>query len=222
MRFAGGFRGLSLCCSRKMKRSNLTAVRTPEGVALRHITDSLTAAGEIPHGASVADVGTGGGFPALPLAAARADIRVTAIDSTAKKLAAVERMAKEADISNIVTLSGRAEELSRGGVREAFDVVISRAVAPLPLLCELCLPLCRVGGKFIAMKSASEAAQTDMEAYSRAVKALGGGEVRIVPAPVFPDDGGEILDHLLVIAGKLAPTPEKYPRTWAKMQKNPL
>ncbi len=167
---------------------NLTAIKEPHEVMIKHYFDSLYPLkfGYFTENARVIDVGCGGGFPALPVAAALAPGRVTALDATAKKLAFVAETAQAAGLTNVDTLCGRAEELGRlPAYREGFDVAVSRGVARLNVLAEWSLPLVRPGGLFVAMKGPrgeEEAAEA-----ANAFAALGGGCVRVIPyeIPVF-------------------------------------
>ena len=135
-------------------KTNLSAIRSvPEAIS-KHLADSLFAADFIPQGASVLDVGCGGGFPAVPLAIARTDISVCAVDATQKKIRFVAEAAQTLGLSNIKTICARVESPEFSYYREHFDVVIARAVANLPVLAELTLPFVRVGGVFIALKGA--------------------------------------------------------------------
>jgi len=192
--------------------TNLTAITECEEVALRHFADSLTAADKIPEGATVIDVGCGGGFPTLPLAIARPDLAITALDSTAKKLVFVENMAKKLSL-NVKTLAARAEETPE--YRESFDVATSRAVARMNLLTELCLPLVIVGGRFVAMKGASGREELS-EAEDGIVKL--GGNVTDVDAFTLLSAG----ERVLITVKKTSPTPPAYPRPWGKIKKKPL
>lgn len=192
--------------------TNLTAITECEEVALRHFADSLTAAGKIPTGATVIDVGCGGGFPTLPLAIARPDLAITALDSTAKKLVFVENMARKLSL-NVKTLAARAEEIPE--CREIFDIATSRAVARMNLLTELCLPLVKVGGKFVAMKGAS--GQEELAEAEGGITKLGGA-VTGVDAFTLLSAG----ERVIITVDKVAPTPPAYPRPWGKIKKKPL
>lgn len=195
-------------------RMNLTAITGKEEIYRKHFADSLTAAEFLPNGATLLDVGCGGGFPTLPLALARPDLRVTALDSTAKKLRFVEAAAKELSLP-VVTLCGRAEELGKGApYRECFDCVTARAVARLPVLCEWCLPFVRVGGAFVALKGA--AGEEELREAENAV-ALLGGKVETVRRRTV---GGE--SRVILVIRKIAPTPAKYPRNGGQIMKKPL
>ncbi|MBQ3592853.1 MAG: 16S rRNA (guanine(527)-N(7))-methyltransferase RsmG [Clostridia bacterium] len=195
------------------KRLNLTAITQKDAVMVLHIEDSLTLCDYIPQGAKVIDVGTGGGFPALPIAMARDDIFVTALDSTAKKLAFVEQTADEFSLP-LKTLCARAEEAAEQ-LRETFDVAVSRGVTALPALCELCLPFVKIGGKFIAMKAKD--CEAEISSAKNALSVLG-GEIKEVLCPTLSD--GTV--HTLIIIEKISATPLKYPRRWSEIKKKPL
>lgn len=192
--------------------TNLTAITECEEVALRHFADSLTAADKIPVGATVIDVGCGGGFPTLPLAIARPDLAITALDSTAKKLVFVENMARKLSL-NVKTLAARAEEIPE--CREIFDIATSRAVARMNLLTELCLPLVKVGGKFVAMKGAS--GKEELAEAEAGITKLGGAVTGIDAFTLL--SAGE---RVIITVDKVAPTPSAYPRPWGKIKKKPL
>ena len=191
---------------------NLTAITDERGVIVRHFIDSLTVADLIPEGASVIDVGCGGGFPTLPLAIARPDLTVTALDSTAKKLTFVASVAEKLSL-NVTTLPKRAEEIPE--CREQFDVCVSRAVARMNLLTELWLPQVKVGGKFIAMKAQS--GEEELREALVGIEKLG-GKVADTAAFTLKDAG----ERYLITVEKIAPTPTAYPRPWGKIKKKPL
>jgi len=194
---------------------NLTAITDTEGIVYRHIADCLHVCPYIETGASVADVGCGGGFPTLPIAIARPDLAITAIDSTAKKLDFVKSVAKDLGL-NVTTLSVRAEELGNDPLyREKFDVCVSRAVARLSLLDELCLPLVRVGGTFLPMKGQDHAAEL--------LEAKGG--IRKLGAELVRDDEFDMENvgtRSIMVIKKVQNTPKSYPRAFAKIKKSPL
>lgn len=201
-------------------RLNVTAIKSTDEIIGKHFTDSVAVAPFIPEGASVCDVGTGGGFPALPLAIVRPDLKITALDSTAKKIAYVDAAAKQLGLSGFRTLSGRAEELGAvgGELRESYDTVVSRAVANMPVLCELCLPLVRHGGCFIAMKGPS--GRSELEASWGAIAALGGALCAEHETVLWVS--GEQLHHPLFLIEKREHTPPQYPRQYSKIAKKPL
>ena len=162
---------------------NLTAITDPEEIILRHYADCLLAADAFPQGATVLDVGCGGGFPCLPLAIARPDLTITGLDSTAKKLVFVENTAKEMGLA-LSTVAGRAEELAHGQMRQHFDVVTARAVAALNVLVEWSLPFLKVGGKMIALKGSG--GKDELQAARNAIKTLGGSKVSLKEYELSP------------------------------------
>ena len=202
------------------EKFNLTAIREPERVILLHYIDSLVSAHLFPTGATVVDVGCGAGFPSLPLALVRPDLRITALDSTAKRVAYVADTAHLLGISNITPLVGRAEEIAADpAYREHFDCATARAVAALPVLSELCLPFVKVGGAFIAMKG--RGGKEELAAARNAIRLLGGGRTTLSDAPVLSPDGEEFA-HTTILIQKIAPTDQKYPRAYGKIVKAPL
>ena len=186
------FAGLVLERNRVM---NLTAITEPSAFAGLHLLDSLSL---IPlaglSSGTVVDVGTGAGFPGVPLAIALPEARVTLLDSLGKRILWLEYV----------------------GEREQFDWAVSRAVAPLPMLCELSLPLVRVGGRFLAMKSSHS--QEELDGAGRAISILGG---RVDWVKDYPIPGAEI-QHRLICIEKTTPTPRKYPRRFSQLKKQPL
>ncbi len=199
------------------RQFNLTAVTDPRDVTIKHFADSLVLLGktEIPQGASLLDVGTGAGFPGLALKLARPDLSVTVLDGTRKKLGFIASVLSEAGLS-AETLHMRAEEAGKlPKYREKFDFVTARAVADMALLSEYCLPFVRVGGLFLAMKSA--AAEEEIQNAAGAVRLLGG---KIEQDLLF--DLVENMPRRLVFVRKISQTPAKYPRASAKIAKSPL
>ena len=198
---------------------NLTSITAPSEMALLHIADSLFPADHIPRGAKLLDLGCGAGFPSLPLAAARPDLSVYPLDATGKKIAFVKETAAELGLKNVFPFAGRAEEeANKSGKREAFDVVISRAVAPLPVLCELALPFVAPGGVMIAMKGDRGGEEALLAEMAR--KKLGGGPFERIDYTL--SGGGEVFCRTLLICRKEAPTPARYPRAYASIKKKPL
>lgn len=203
---------------------NLTAITDPGEILHKHILDSLLAAeilsGRLPEGIPqprLIDVGSGAGFPSLPIAAAIPRMRVTALDATAKKCAHMRSAAARAHLANFSAVNGRAEELGRQNThREKYDFVTARAVANLPVLAELCLPLCRVGGIFLAMKGKS--ARDEIAAASAGIEKLGG---RVADCSEYRVPGDENPRYMVIIE-KVRPTPAAYPRQYGTISKNPL
>ena len=197
---------------------NLTAITEPEAVILRHYADSLILAPMIPQGAKVADIGSGAGFPALPLAIARPDLSLTAIDGTGKRVRYMTETAELLGLSNFTALTLRAEDGGRDpAMRGKFDVATARAVAALPILSELCLPYVKVGGLFLAMKSRE--AEDELVAASRAIRTLGGGDVSLETRSLTSPAEPEPLTRTIVSVRKLSPTPAQYPRDYGAMKK---
>ena len=196
---------------------NLTAITDPVEVAEKHMLDCAALLTLAPlAGKRVLDVGTGAGFPGLALLAAEPALDMTLLDSLQKRVLWLEDTARALDLAPRC-IHGRAEELGRDpAFRSQFDLVTARAVADLRLLCELCLPFVRVGGEFWAMKSAD--CEAELSAARAAIETLGGGDAVIQEYTVPGTD----LHHAVVRIRKTAPTPERYPRRFAKMQKAPL
>ena len=198
------------------KQFNLTAIKTPEDIVTKHFTDSLTvfAAADVPDGSRVIDIGTGAGFPGLPMLIYKNNLELTMVDSTGKKLdfvrSAVSALGLDAEV-----IHARAEELGKGELREKFDFAVSRAVASLNVLCEYCLPFVRTGGSFIALKGSK--ADDELAVSRTAVKTLGGKFICSKEIMLADEQ-----TRNLVIIEKAAATPPKYPRASAQISKKPL
>ena len=201
---------------------NLTAIRDEDGILVKHIADSLKIAKYIPKNARILDVGCGGGFPSLPLAIARPDILVTSLDSTEKKVNYVGETARILGLSNLSTLCGRAEEFGHDpALRESFDAVTARAVASLPVLCELCLPFVKQNGVFVAMKSGN--VEEELAASTGGIRKLGASPFEIHTfSLVSHENGVEPEGRTVLIASKQSATPATYPRAYAKIKKAPI
>lgn len=200
-------------------RLNLTAVRTPDEILTRHFLDALSctlATGNL-DGASVVDVGSGAGFPGLPLKIAFPHMRLTLIESVGKKARFLETAVAACDLSDVAVLSLRAEEAGQDVAhRERFDWAMARAVAELRVLAEYLLPLCRVGGHMLAQKGVRAADET--AAARTAIQMLGGGEPRLMPVQL-PDQPEK---SYLIVVDKINATPAKYPRRPGMPLKRPL
>lgn len=197
---------------------NLTAITDREEIKIKHYLDSVSplAFSLIPDGAKVADVGSGAGFPGVPLKIAKRDIHLTAIDSLNKRLNFLETVKNELSLDDFDTVHLRAEEAGQNKeLRESFDIATARAVANLSVLAEWCLPLVKVGGSFIALKGPSP--EEEIDEAREAVSVLGGeiAEVFTVNLP------GEI-KHSIVLIKKISQTPSKYPRKPGKASKQPI
>ena len=198
---------------------NLTAITEEKAVILRHYVDSLTISEHIPKGAAVIDVGCGAGFPSLPLAIFREDLTITALDGTAERIAYVQETAKLLGLSNLTAISGRAEELGNTpDFLERFDIATARAVASLPVLCELCLPFVKVGGHMIAMKA--QQAEDELETAKRGIQLCGGSKAIALPCNLT--DGDLVEQRKLILIPKATVTPKNYPRHFSKISKKPL
>ena len=206
------------------QKMNLTAITDPEGMVLKHFADSLTVLSLLPEtrGISLIDVGTGAGFPGVPLTIVRPDIRLTLLDSLNKRLIFLKELCARVEVP-VNLIHARAEEGGRKPeLRERFDVAVARAVAALPTLCEYCLPFVKVGGRFIAMKGPD--GEAELAAAEKALSLLGGKTNRVerIRLPKNPVPGEETVERRLIDIWKVAPTPAKYPRPGAKIAKTPL
>lgn len=216
---ADGFHTLYRLLLGENEKYNLTAVTDEDGVILLHFADSLMGASLIPEGASVIDIGCGAGFPSLPLALCRPDITVTATDATAKKCAFVAAAAERLGLRNLKALTGRAEALGREAAhRDAYDLATARAVAALPMLLELSAPFIRRGGKFLALKG-----RTAMEELQAAKHAAGELKCKVIFTKEYEIGEGEAAQGRgILLFEKTAPTPETYPRPFARIKSRPL
>jgi 16S rRNA (guanine527-N7)-methyltransferase len=214
---------------------NLTAITEYEQVQVRHFLDSLSCARALvgteyllPTAArgtglrlvrpiTCVDVGSGAGFPGLPLKIVLPRLRLTLLEATGKKATFLERIVERLGLEEVKVIKGRAEELGRmGGHREYYELVLARAVAELPALAEYLLPLCRLGGLCIAQKGAQ--AQVEVASAQTALSILGGSLRRVIPVELT---GLAEARHLVVLE-KTARTPEKYPRRSGIPTKHPL
>lgn len=217
---AGEYDRFALYCTELQewnRRMNLTAITDDEGVAEKHFADSLLPLTMValPAGASLVDVGSGAGFPGLPMALARPDLRVTFLDSLQKRLTFLAQLTQKLEVPAQM-LHARAEDAGQDPqYREQFDIATARAVANLNTLTEYCLPLVKVGGNFLAMKGAS--GEEELTAARGAIKKLGGEyrETRTLHLP-----GGDT--RTLILCKKISQTPTAYPRNGGKIAKSPL
>lgn len=200
------------------KTLNLTAIKDEDGVILKHLVDSSAVVNFIPENASLCDIGCGGGFPSLVIAILRPDVSVFSVDSVSKKVAYVESTAQKFGLKNEKTSNERAEVLGQGNKREAFDVVTARAVGRLNLISELCIPLVKVGGVFLAMKSLST--DEELEEAQKAIALLGGKVEKVFTYTLT--DGNEEIERSIVVIRKIKNTPPKYPRNNSQISKRPL
>ena len=198
------------------KVMNLTAITEPEAVAQLHLLDSaaLTRFVDL-SGKTVVDVGTGAGFPGMPLRILKDDFDLTLLDSLGKRIAWLDEVRGTLGLKRVECVHARAEEFAAGH-RESYDLAVSRAVAQLNVLCELALPLVKVGGQFLAMKSVDT--EEEIAAAKGAIRTLGGKIVKVEDYTI-PTSG---VTHRAVVIEKVSPTPPRYPRAFAKIKKQPL
>ena len=226
------------------QRINITSLLSPIDVTLKHFIDSLSVftvpeiSARLDESVKSCDIGCGGGFPGLPIASVLPDLPLTMIDSTEKKISALKENAKRLGLLCVDPQCGRGEELAsskKGSYREAFQLCFSRAVARLPVLCELCLPFVEVGGLFVAMKGLQ--ADEEVSESLRAIPMLGGkllgvNEVKFdLSFASEMDFSAEELEKIrefssasryVVLIEKKKTTLEIYPRKWAQMTKKSL
>lgn len=201
------------------QRMNLTAITEPREVAVKHMVDSLLCFDRtyFPQGAKVIDVGTGAGFPGIPLKIIYPDLEMVLFDSLQKRLKFLQAVIDELGLTDIYCVHGRAEDGGRDpALREKFDVVVSRAVARMVLLVEWCLPFLHTGGWMIALKGAQY--QEELLEAKRAIQLLGGkaGAAQEVSLPGFSERRG------LLFVQKITKTPAAYPRRPGVADKKPL
>ncbi len=194
-------------------RMNLTSITDYGEVQIKHFLDSLTVTLALTEEEmskthlSIIDIGTGAGFPGLPLKIFLSQPRLVLLDSTAKKAAFLRHVVEKLKLVNVEIVTGRAEEAAHSPrYREQFDLVVSRAVAPLSALVELALPFCRIGGAFVAQKKGKISPEVDRA--GRAIDVLGGRleQVKQIALPGLSDE------RYLIVVKKVGPTPDKYPR----------
>ncbi len=201
------------------EKINLTAITEPKEVAIKHMIDSITAYDEnlFKDGTTVIDVGTGAGFPGLPLKIFCPEIKLTLMDSLNKRIKFLQTVVEELGLKDVECVHARAEEGARNkNYRESFDIAVSRAVARLPILCEYCLPFVKKGGHFIALKGMQY--HDEAEEAAKAIKVMGGSktEIRPVKLPELDDK------RAVITITKTMPTPKAYPRKAGTPTKNPI
>ncbi len=198
------------------KVMNLTAITEPEDVARLHLLDCAALLHMTDfRGKRVVDVGTGAGFPGMPLRILEPDFDLTLLDSLGKRIAFLQRVCDEMGLQRVTCIHARAEEFAAKH-REQYDIATSRAVAALNVLCELTLPLVKVGGRFLAMKAVDS--DEEIRTAKSAVAQLG-GKVEDIRDYTIP---GTDITHRVVVIGKVKPTPDAFPRAFAKIKKAPL
>ncbi len=204
------------------EKFNLTAIRTPAEVEIKHFADSLSCllvlrGAGLPARPALIDVGTGAGFPGVPLKIVCPDLRLTLVESVGKKVSFLEHLVARLELKDVRVIKGRAEELGRDAAhREAYDWAIARAVAEMRTLLEYLLPLVKQGGRMLAQKG--ESAPVEAQAAEHAARLLGGTLERIMPVEL----PGVVEPRYLVVFDKVAATPQRYPRRPGVPSKEPL
>lgn len=201
------------------EKINLTAITDPDEVDIKHFLDSATclATGYIKDGAEIIDVGTGAGFPGVPIKILNEDLNITLLDSLNKRIKYLEDVVNRLELKNVKLVHSRAED---GGAnkqyREKYDIALSRAVAAMNVLCEYCLPFVKVGGYFICQKG--PAYKEELENAAKAIQLLGG---KVKEVKSYKLSGSEIT-HYIIIIEKVKETPTKYPRKAGKPASEPI
>ena len=197
------------------EKVNLTAITTPEGIEDRHFADSLLFAAQPEVAGRMVDVGTGAGFPGVVAKIYKPELQLALMEPTGKRMDFLKYLCAELGLTGVEFVRERAEEAARKQWREAFDLASARAVAALPVLCEYCLPLVKVGGRFIAMKGPD--ADNELDLAATALRKLGG---RAVDDRAFTLPDGST--RRLLVMEKISQTPPSYPRNGGKIAKKPL
>lgn len=199
------------------EKMNLTAVTDPDGIAVKHFLDSILPLYHINFDniSSIADIGTGAGFPGIPLKIMMPDKNVTLIDSLNKRINFLKAVCEETGLNGVECIHGRAEEMGKNkDYREKYDAVVSRAVANMTVLCEYCLPFVKVGGMFVALKA--ENADEELELAKPMIGTLGGKVEEVIEAPLPMSD----ITRKLIVVRKVKGTPPKFPRRADKIKKD--
>lgn len=204
------------------RKFNLTAITDGREIELKHFLDSLTLAvisgyeetqGQV---FNIIDVGSGAGFPGLPLKILYAEASLVLLEATAKKTSFLRHIISMLHLENVEVVTGRAEEMAHLPVyREQFSLAVSRALAPMPTMSELALPFCRIGGKFVAYKKGD--IQEELAEAGNAIALLGGDMKQVRKVSLE-----EMEDRYLIVVDKVAPTPEKFPRRTGVPKRRPL
>ncbi|MBY2477353.1 16S rRNA (guanine(527)-N(7))-methyltransferase RsmG [Clostridioides difficile] len=201
------------------QKMNLTGIEDEKEVYVKHFLDSISAVknGYIKNGMSIIDVGTGAGFPGIPLKICLDNLELTLLDSLNKRINFLEEVGRELELANIKFIHGRAEDFGKDEkYREKYDIATARAVAGLPILMEFCVPFVKVGGYFICLKGPN--ANLELEESQKAIDILGLEFVEKIDVELPEID----LNHNILIFKKIKETPVKYPRKAGKPAKNPI
>ncbi len=197
------------------QKFNLTAITDEREIVIKHFIDSAAGEKYINYGATVIDIGSGAGFPAIPLKIMRPDLKITALDSLNKRVEFIKTVIKELDLTDFEALHLRAEDGGKSKMRETFDAAVARAVAPLSVLCEYALPFVRIGGIFLAYKGGDT---VDERAAAKRALSETGGKIAAADEFVLSDGSG----RSIIKIEKIAPTKLKYPRGGNKPRLYPL
>lgn len=200
------------------EKINLTAITDDEGIMKKHFMDSIKVFNfeGLRDAQSVIDIGTGAGLPGIPMKIVRPGMKVVLLDSLMKRVNFLNEVIAKLDLEDIKAIHGRAEDYGKAEYRECFDVAVSRAVANMTLLTELCMPFVKVGGYFVAMKGPG--ADAEIEDANAAIAMLGGKLEQVIEVSIEESD----LKHNLVIVKKIKPTPQQFPRKSGAAAKKPL
>lgn len=212
------FEAFTELLQRVNSHTNLTAIREVPDIIAKHYADCLLAEPYFQQSATVLDVGCGGGFPSVPLAIARPDLQITAVDSTAKKIAFVQAAAASQKIANLNPICARIEDPALSRMKQTFDAGTSRAVAKLSILVELLLPYIKIGGLMVALKGS--AGDVEVAEASSAIQVLGGKVEALKYEQLKQGDASE--SRCIILIRKIRATPAIYPRQYAAILKKPL
>jgi 16S rRNA (guanine527-N7)-methyltransferase len=214
----------SILC-KENKKINLTSITDPKEISLKHFVDSVSifTCFNIKKKAKIIDVGTGAGFPGIPIKILRKDILLTLLDSTQKRINFLKLVRNELELENVEFICERAEKISQNfKFRSKFDIVVSRAVAPLNVLCELCIPYVKIGGHFIAFKS--KKLKNELEDSIKIISKLG-GKIQKIKEIKFNEENDNTKNSLentlvrkILIIKKIKETPKEFPRKFSKIK----
>lgn len=199
------------------EKINLTSITDKKDIVLKHFVDSITICKYIPENAKLLDVGTGAGFPGIPVKIVRDDVEVVLLDSLNKRILFLDDVIDKLDMKNIQAVHGRAEEFGRNkDFRQSFDVVTSRAVANMAVLSEYLIPFSKLGGKCVIMKGADF--EEELNNSKKAIKVLG-GKINSVDEFVLPASD---MKRTIIVVDKVGDTPKQYPRKAGTPTKKPI
>lgn len=197
------------------EKMNLTAITQIDEIYEKHFLDSILPSFEIEFKGSLCDVGAGAGFPSIPLKIVYPDLKVTIVETLGKRVTFLKELCKALELEDVTCLHARAEEAAATELRESFDMATARAVANFPMLCELCIPFVKVGGRFVAMKGSN--GYEEYAEAKKAIRVLGCELKKAVDTEL--SDGSKRVNFECV---KVKSTPKQYPRQFAKIKKSPL